>query len=153
MSPGSARAAPGRDTIGFVSKRRQRTPAEPQDRPEPRPPMSPAEVATAAYSLAILQAHDDTAGGVAARDAAIYEMLTLLCLESLAMLAGRDPCGFEHLLPASGSTPGCAVSSACTRLASVSGRRRSGKSSWLQLCTERAPAHAMKNRAKKRAKR
>jgi hypothetical protein len=60
--------------------------------------MSPAQIATAAYSLAILQAHDDTAGGVAARDAAVYEMLTLLCLESLAMLAGRDPAGFEHLV-------------------------------------------------------
>jgi hypothetical protein len=60
--------------------------------------MSPAQIATAAYSLAILQAHDDAAGDVAARDAAVYEMLTLLCLESLAMLAGRDPAGFEYLL-------------------------------------------------------
>jgi hypothetical protein len=60
--------------------------------------MSPAQIASAAYSLAILQTHDDTAGDVAARDAAVYEMLTLLCLESLAMLAGRDPAGFEHLL-------------------------------------------------------
>jgi hypothetical protein len=60
--------------------------------------MSPAQIATAAYSLAILQAHDDTAGGVAARDAAVYEMLSLLCLESLAMLAGRDPAGFEYLI-------------------------------------------------------
>ena len=77
-----------------MSKRR--TPSvEP---PEKRPPMSPAQIASAAYSLAILQAHDDTAGGVAARDAAVYEMLSLLCLESLALLAGRDPAGFEYLL-------------------------------------------------------
>jgi hypothetical protein len=60
--------------------------------------MSPAQIASAAYSLAILQAHADTDGGVAARDAAVYETLTLLCLESLAMLAGRDPTGFEYLL-------------------------------------------------------
>jgi hypothetical protein len=60
--------------------------------------MSPAQIASAAYSLAILQAHTDTDGGVTARDAAVYEMLTLLCLESLAMLAGRDPVGFEYLL-------------------------------------------------------
>ena len=77
-----------------MPKRRQPS-AEP---PEKRAPMSPAQIASAAYSLAILQAHDDTDGGVAARDAAIYEMLTLLCLESLAMLAGRDPAGFEYLL-------------------------------------------------------
>ena len=60
--------------------------------------MSPAQIASAAYLLACLQAHDDAVGDVAARDAAIYEMLTLLCLESLAMLAGRDPAGFEHLV-------------------------------------------------------
>jgi hypothetical protein len=60
--------------------------------------MSPAQIASAAYSLAILQAHADAAGDVAARDAAVYETLTLLCLESLAMLAGRDPAGFEYLL-------------------------------------------------------
>ena len=60
--------------------------------------MSPAQIASAAYNLAILQAHDDTDGGVAARDAAVYEMLSLLALESLAMLAGRDPAGFEYLL-------------------------------------------------------
>jgi hypothetical protein len=88
------RAVPGRDTIGFVSKRRQR----PADKPEPRPPMSPGEVATAAFGLAILQVHDDAAGDVVAGDAAAYEMLSLLCLESLAMLAGRDPAGFDHLL-------------------------------------------------------
>ena len=60
--------------------------------------MSPAQIASAAYSLAILQAHADTDGGVAARDAAVYEMLSLLCLEALAMLCGRDPAGFHYLL-------------------------------------------------------
>jgi hypothetical protein len=75
---------------------KRRTPSV--DPPEKRPPMSPAQIASAAYSLAILQAHDDAAGDVAAGDAAVYEMLALLCLESLALLAGRDPAGFEHLL-------------------------------------------------------
>jgi hypothetical protein len=94
MGLDAARTAPGRDTIRLVSKRR--TPAvEP---PEPRAPMSPAQIATAAYSLAILQAHDDIAGDVAAVDAAIYETLSLLALECLAMLCGRDPNGFGYLL-------------------------------------------------------
>ena len=89
----AARTASGRDTIRLVSKRR--TPSvEP---PEKRPPMSPAQIASAAYSLAILQAHEDTDGDVAARDAAVYEMLTLLCLESLAML-GRSRSGGVRVL-------------------------------------------------------
>ena len=77
-----------------MAKRRQR----PADKPEPRPPMSPGEVATAAFGLAVLQVHDDAAGDVVAGDAAAYEIMALLALESLAMLAGRDPAGFEHLL-------------------------------------------------------
>ena len=91
----AARAAPGRDTIRLVSKRRKHPRPE---LPEPRAPMSPAQIASAAFGLAILQAHDDAAGDARAGDAAVYEMLSLLCLESLAMLAGRDPAGFEYLL-------------------------------------------------------
>jgi hypothetical protein len=73
-------------------------PKPPADRPESRHPMSPAEIATAAFGLAILRAHDDASGGVLAGDAAVFEMLSLLALESLAMIAGRDPAGFESLL-------------------------------------------------------
>ena len=75
--------------------KRQKPPA---DLPEKRGPMSPAQIASAAFGLAILQAHDDAAGDARAGDAAVYEMLSLLCLESLVMLAGRDPAGFEYLL-------------------------------------------------------
>jgi hypothetical protein len=78
-----------------VSKRRKSPRPE---RPEPRAPMSPAQIATAAYGLAILQAHDDAAGDAAVGDAVAYEMSALLCLEALAMLYGRDPAGFEVLL-------------------------------------------------------
>ena len=60
--------------------------------------MSLGEVATAAFGLAVLQVHDDAAGDVAAGDAAAYEMMALLALECLAMLAGRDPAGFEYLV-------------------------------------------------------
>ena len=68
-----------------MAKRRQR----PADKPEPRPPMSPAQIATAAYSLALLQARDDGAD--------LYETLALLTLEALAMLSGRN----AHRLPLS----------------------------------------------------
>jgi hypothetical protein len=57
MGLAAALAAPGRDTIRLVSKRRQR----PADKPQPRAPMSPAQIATAAYTLALLQASDDGA--------------------------------------------------------------------------------------------
>ena len=91
----AARTASGRDTIRLVSKRR--TPSvEP---PEKRPPMSPAQIASAAYSLAILQAHDDAAGDVAARDAAVYEMLTFALLgkpRDALPVAIRQ--GFDYLL-------------------------------------------------------
>ena len=60
--------------------------------------MSPAQIASAAYSLAILQAHEDTDGGGAAPVAAGFEMLTQHGQESLAQQAGRDPAGFEYLL-------------------------------------------------------
>ena len=69
------------------------------DKPEPRPPATPCEIAAAAFGMAILQAHEDGGGGdVAAGDAAVYEMLALLCLEGLALLYGHDPAGFGYLL-------------------------------------------------------
>lgn len=82
-------------------RRRPDQPAEgddPRTKPGDRRPTSPGEIATAAFGLAVLQAHTEAVGGVAAADAAVYETLALLTLEALAMLAGRDPAGFEHLL-------------------------------------------------------
>ena len=52
--------------------------------------MSAAEIAQAAFGLALLQTHDDNAD--------LYEMLSLLVLESLAMLSGRDPATFGALV-------------------------------------------------------
>ena len=105
--------------------KRQKPPA---DLPEKRGPMSPAQIASAAFGLAILQAHDDAAGDARAGDAAVYEMLSLLCLESLVMLAGRDPAGFEYLLNSLGIYAERVLSSACTPPLPVSRRRRSGRS-------------------------
>jgi hypothetical protein len=65
-------------------------PKPPADLPEKRPPMSPGEIATTAFRLALLQAHDDNVD--------VYEMLALLSLESLALLCGRDPAIFGYLL-------------------------------------------------------
>ena len=44
--------------------------------------MSSAQIASAAYGMALLQAHDDGADP--------YEMLALLTLEALAMLSGHN---------------------------------------------------------------
>jgi hypothetical protein len=52
--------------------------------------MSAAEIAQAAYAMALLQARDD--------DVDPYEMVALLALESLALLNGRDPAAFNTLL-------------------------------------------------------
>ena len=70
----------------------------PADPVEPRAPMRVSEVATAAFNLAILEAHDGAGGDVVAGDAAVHEMLALFCVEALGMLYGRDPHGFEQLL-------------------------------------------------------
>lgn len=70
MSLETVRVASGHDTIWPVSKRRKSPRPE---LPEPRPPMSPAQIASAAYNLAVLQVHDDAAGDVAAGDSAAYE--------------------------------------------------------------------------------
>ena len=67
--------------------KRRKTPAE---RPEPRAPMTSAEIATAAFGLSLIQAKDDGAD--------VYEALVLLTLELLATLVGRDPAGFDALL-------------------------------------------------------
>jgi hypothetical protein len=76
-----------------MSKRRQPAPDKPAEGDEPRAPMPLGEVATKAFLLALLQVKDD--GG---DDNAVYEAMALLCLETLAMLEGQDPAGFEHLL-------------------------------------------------------
>jgi hypothetical protein len=67
--------------------KRQKTPSE---RPEPRPPMTPGQIASGAFGLALLQCRDDQADP--------YEMIALLSLEALAMLAGKDPDRFGELV-------------------------------------------------------